>query len=120
MTDREQEIIKKLNHPLYTVEFLEEWKDRKDNIFANAPEALQVMGAKGFYDAVCRMAQGKSNWIPVEEQIPDDDTDMIVCKSDGIIDIAFWNGDAWMSLDSNYILNVLAWMPLPEPYNPQN
>lgn len=62
----------------------------------------------------------KRRWIPVAEQLPVDDTDVIVCKSDGIINIAFWSGDAWMSLDSNYTLNVFAWMPLPEPYNPQN
>ena len=59
-------------------------------------------------------------WIPVEEQIPVDDTDVIVFKSGGIIDIAYWNGYAWRSFDSNYTLNVLAWMPLPDPFNPQN
>lgn len=61
-----------------------------------------------------------SRWIPVEEQIPVDDTDVIVFKSGGIIDIAYWNGYAWRSFDSNYTLNVLAWMPLPDPFNPQN
>lgn len=61
-----------------------------------------------------------TGWIPITEQLPEDDTDVIVCKSDGIINIAFWSGDAWISLDSNYTLNVFAWMPLPEPYNPQN
>ena len=57
MTDREKEILRELNHPLYTVEFLEEWKDREDNVFANAPAALQAMGANGFYAAVRQMAR---------------------------------------------------------------
>lgn len=70
--------------------------------------------------AALQEEQRKHRWIPVAEQLPVDDTDVIVCKSDGIINIAFWSGDAWMSLDSNYTLNVFAWMPLPEPYNPQN
>lgn len=56
MTDREKEIVRNLNHPLYTVDFLEEWKDRDDNVFVNAPAALQAMGAHGFYEAVQRMA----------------------------------------------------------------
>ena len=46
MTDREKDIIKDLNHSLYTVEYLEEWVNRNDNVFVNAPAALQPMSAK--------------------------------------------------------------------------
>ena len=56
MTDREKEIIKDLNHSLYMVEYLEEWVNRNDNVFVNAPAALQAMGAKGYYEAVKRVA----------------------------------------------------------------
>ena len=56
MTDREKDIVKRLNHSLYTVEYLEEWVNRNDNVFVNAPAALQAMGAKGYYEAVKRMA----------------------------------------------------------------
>lgn len=56
MTDREKQIVKQLNHPLYTVDFLEEWKKRNDDVFVNAPAALQAMGANGFYAAVRQMA----------------------------------------------------------------
>ena len=56
MTDREKEIVKRLNHSLYTVEYLEEWINRNDNVFVNAPAALQAMSAKGYYEAVKRMA----------------------------------------------------------------
>ena len=56
MTDREKEIIKDLNHSLYTVEYLEEWINRNDNVFVNAPAVLQAMSAKGYYEAVKRMA----------------------------------------------------------------
>lgn len=50
--EKEKEIITKLNHPLYTVEFLQEWINRNDNVFTNAPAALQACCAKGFYEAV--------------------------------------------------------------------
>ena len=61
MTDKEKEIIRGLNHPLYTVEFLEKWKDRDNNVFANAPAALQAMEANGYYEAVKRIIENQEN-----------------------------------------------------------
>lgn len=61
MTEKEKSIVKELNHSLYTVEFLEEWINRNDNVFTNAPAALQAMGAKGYYEAVKRMAENKES-----------------------------------------------------------
>ena len=52
ISEREKQIIQKLNHPLYTVEFLKQWINRNDNPMINAVAALQAMGAKGFYEAV--------------------------------------------------------------------
>lgn len=57
MTEQEKKIIDELNHPLYTSEFVEEWANRNDNVFTNAPAALQAMGAKGFLTAVEIMAR---------------------------------------------------------------
>lgn len=57
MTDREKQIVRLIDHPIYTVEFLEEWTNRCDNVFINAPAALQTMGAKGFYAAIKRLAE---------------------------------------------------------------
>lgn len=52
ISDKQKEIIRKLDHKLYTVEFLEEWLNRSDSVFVNAPAALQAMGADGFFAAV--------------------------------------------------------------------
>lgn len=52
ISDKQKEIIRKLDHKLYTVEFLEEWLNRNDSVFVNAPAALQAMGADGFFAAV--------------------------------------------------------------------
>ena len=52
MTEKEREIVERLNHPVYTTDFLEEWIQRKDNVFINAPAALQAMGAKGYYEHI--------------------------------------------------------------------
>ena len=59
MTEKEREIVERLNHPVYTTDFLEEWIQRKDNVFINAPVALQAMGAKGYYEAVKQKAKNE-------------------------------------------------------------
>ncbi|WP_147615090.1 hypothetical protein [Treponema pectinovorum] len=57
MDEREKEIVKKIVHPLYTVEYLENWIKRNDNVFTNAPAALEACTAKGFYAAVRLIAK---------------------------------------------------------------
>ena len=61
-----------------------------------------------------------TGWVPVAERLPEDDTDMIVCKVDSIIDMAFWDGYYWRSMTTDFAIDVCAWMPLPEPFNQQN
>lgn len=56
MTDREKEIVRKLNHHTFTVEYLEKWLEQLDNVYVNAPAALSEVGARGFYAAVYCMA----------------------------------------------------------------
>lgn len=57
LTDKEKEIVKTLNHDLYTVEYIEEWINRNDNVFIDAMKALNTMGAHGYYAAVKKMAE---------------------------------------------------------------
>ena len=70
-----------------------------------------------------------SRWIPVEERLPEKPNEnplydnkpleiyLVSVKNTDCVIRAFWNGasftDGWEKLD------VLAWMPLPEPFNPQ-
>lgn len=61
MTDQEKIIVNELGDPTYTVDFLEEWINRNDNVMVNAVAALQAMGAKGYYKAVQRMAKIRGN-----------------------------------------------------------
>ena len=42
ITEKQEAIIRRLNDPLYTVEFLKEWVNRNDNVFINAPAALST------------------------------------------------------------------------------
>lgn len=63
-----------------------------------------------------------AGWIPVEKRLPENDEMMLVtCRTQkGLVNInrayylnGFWHGSGSMS-------GVIAWMPLPEPFNPQN
>lgn len=57
LTDKEKEIVRKLNHELYTVEYLEEWLSRNDNVYIDPREALKTMAAHGYYTAVKKMIE---------------------------------------------------------------
>ena len=74
-------------------------------------------------------ARIEDRWIPVEERLPEKPNEnplydnkpleiyLVSVKNTDCVIRAFWNGvsftDGWEKLD------VLAWMPLPEPFNPQ-
>ncbi len=55
LTEKEKEAIIKLNDPLYTADFVEEWINRSDNIVMNPAAALKAISAKGYHQAVRNM-----------------------------------------------------------------
>jgi hypothetical protein len=58
-------------------------------------------------------------WIPVSERLPDDDRTKVVTLANGNAEAGYYsNGDWWCVGDSITLENptVIAWMPLPEPY----
>ena len=69
----------------------------------------------------------KQRWIPVTERLPDKRGDYLVTlcgNGEPWVEIALWNetfGGRWQmvlynDVDYSDISNVIAWMPLPEPY----
>lgn len=52
LTDNQKAIVTRLGDTVYTPEYLEEWLNRNDSVYINAPAALSSMGANGFYKAV--------------------------------------------------------------------
>lgn len=67
----------------------------------------------------------KGEWIPVSERLPEMYDDVLICSEDGWIEVAHrWGtGDEFIDNDgASWTINegndddVLAWMPLPEPY----
>ncbi len=57
LTEEERFIVNTIGHSIYTVNYLETWIGRKDNVNTNAAAALLTMGASGFYTAVKELAR---------------------------------------------------------------
>lgn len=73
---------------------------------------------------VIDIPSAQPEWIPCSERLPQPNEE----AADGFIkaylvqdgrwmDVARWNGDCWIAWGYGTALtNVVAWMPLPEPY----
>ncbi len=58
-------------------------------------------------------------WIPCSERLPEDDRTKVVTLANGNTEAGYYsNGDWWCIGDSIALENptVIAWMPLPKPY----
>lgn len=60
-------------------------------------------------------------WISVLERLPKDDRYVLVCNVRGAMDLARWDGKRWWTGFSHADIarDVIAWQPLPDPYNPK-
>lgn len=58
-----------------------------------------------------------NQWIDVEDKLPEYSENVLICPRWGTIDIGWYCNDGWTS---EYITyddeDIIAWMPLPEPY----
>ncbi|XBX07052.1 DUF551 domain-containing protein [Enterocloster clostridioformis] len=62
-----------------------------------------------------------TGWIPVEERLPKGGQDVLVCTGNGWILMAWYgtNGQSWHITPTGITHDIVAWMPLPEPYRPE-
>lgn len=66
----------------------------------------------------------KTNWIPTSERLPEESGKVLVCLAYGCINVVnysvkhrkFNNYDDCPEFPTRAFENVVAWMPLPEPY----
>lgn len=57
-------------------------------------------------------------WIPVSERLPEKYTYTLWCASSGYVRSDYFNGEFWE--DAKKLgYEVIAWMPLPKPFEPQ-
>lgn len=57
-----------------------------------------------------------SGWVSTGEQMPDDETDVLVHTADGEVSVGFREGNNWRYLCATRIqIPVLHWAHMPEP-----
>ena len=63
---------------------------------------------------------GNNGWIPVEERLPEEKTEVLCCFEDGTVQTLWqdWKMDGFGDYldDDLNPTQVIAWQPLPEPY----
>ena len=93
------------------------------------PKITAEMFRNGYLESIeALMAEGEiydieySRWIPVSEQMPEDGQIVLFCDIDGDIMMGYYIKNLpkthFIALSSQYeyMKNVRAWMPLPDPY----
>lgn len=61
-------------------------------------------------------------WIPVEERLPEDSLNSVLgwdTYRERCCFVHFTNGQFVLGDDTDTV-NIIAWMPVPQPYQPQN
>lgn len=66
------------------------------------------------------LSENKGEWIPISERLPEDDTEVIYCDKNGVRgNCHYWKGFNRYPRDKGeyqFPNDIVAWMPLPEPY----
>lgn len=62
----------------------------------------------------------ETRWIPCNERLPEDNTDVIVCFYSGTVtEMRYWGNGIFQGIYEHTTKVIVAWMPLPEPYKEQ-
>lgn len=59
----------------------------------------------------------ETKWIPCSEKMPEDNTDVIVCFYSGTVtEMRYWGNGIFQEIYEHTAKTIVAWMPLPKPY----
>ena len=103
-----------------------------DHLTEGTREVLETIDAKIEDLQPVKPTRAKGEWIPTSEMLPEGaygcivtvmDTNPITCDEFENIypDFVGWDGENWNDADGHSIpFEVIAWMPLPEPYKAES
>ena len=104
------------------------WQRLRTEKICSEEEGTETIAA---FDMAIEALKQEPEWIPVSERLPQDAFGCIVTVMDTnsatqedfenlYPDFVGWDGETWNDADGKPIpFEVLAWMPLPEPYDQQ-
>ena len=85
-------------------------------------EAKYYLQSSGFSEeqmnTIEQAFKKEPKWIPVSERLPEKYTYTLWCASSRCVRSDYFNGEFWEDA-KKFGYEVIAWMPLPEPYEPQ-
>lgn len=55
-------------------------------------------------------------WIPCSERLPNNHDNILINQSDGYVNVGYYSLNYFKDVNSYPYKDVIAWMPLPEPY----
>ena len=108
------------------LEEIEQKKERCLNIVKVEVEPMEITTHRERYKGLC-MAEEiirkhmNDGWIPVEERLPEKEYYTALCLTDkNYYCVAVYNGEyGFRTGDIDVEGEIIAWMPLPEPYRPE-
>lgn len=117
----------------------EQWQELKETIIE-----MRDNDGTGTQQEVCKFLanymdvlekQMTNGWIPVSKRFPKTDEDVLVCNSQGTMEIGYYHIDntyypteyadsnetGWYNENDDVLdFEPIAWMPLPEPYKAES
>ena len=70
------------------------------------------------FDKAIEALEQEPKWIPVSERLPEAGKQYLCCNEDGFREVGYLSKvtGEWGFTDTEAFGEVIAWMPLPEPY----
>ena len=63
--------------------------------------------------------QNNNGWIPCSDRLPETYENVSICQSDGYVNVGWYSLNEFKDMNSILYKDVIAWQPLPAPYQPK-
>lgn len=63
-----------------------------------------------------KLVNDTNKWIPCSERLPNTYNNLLICQSDGYVNVGYYSLNEFKDINSYLYKDVIAWQPLPEPY----